>query len=431
LDSQLRGVLGLRPLPGGRGALVTSCNGGCVESDLRVIDFRSGEVRILADDGLQGWYVASGDVVFARRDGGVFSAPFDLKTLAFRSAPVPVLNGVRANGAAADMVLSPNGTLVYVAGSSTGSRGVEAVWVTRDDVASLVDSSWNFIESGGGGVALSPTGDRLAVAAVTPGGDDIWIKQLPAGPFNRLTFTGVNERPFWTADGRSVGYLARKPESNHDLVMQRADGSGAPVTILDAEDEIDEAIRTPDTARFVIRLDGKSEDLHVVTRVKDSAASIPLVVSEGYDERSPALSPDGRYLAYTSNESGRFEVFVRPYPNADGGKWQVSRDGGEEVRWSHSGRELFYRNGKRELVAANVTLGATFVLGEQRALFSAAGYLRSGSNPRYDVAPDDRRFVFLRFVGTGAGSGGASSDPLTVIKVDNWLRELKAGGARR
>ena len=432
LDSLIRGVLVLTPLPGGRGALVTSCTGGCVDSDLRVVDLRSGEVRILADDGLQGWYVASGDVVFVRRDGGVFSAPFDLKTLAFRSAPVPVLNGVRANGASADMVLAPNGTLVYVAGSGTGSRGVEAVWVTRDGVASLVDSSWSFVEAGGGGVALSPTGDRLAVAAVASGGEDIWIKQLPAGPFTRLSFIGVNGRPFWTADGRSVAYMTHKETGElNDLVMQRADGSGAPVMILDGERSINEAIRTPDTTRFVVRLAGPSDDLHVVTRAKDSAATIPLVASERYNERNPALSPDGRYLAYTSNESGRFEVFVRPYPDADGGKWQVSRDGGEEVRWSHSGRELFYRNGKRELVAANVTLGATFVLGEQRALFSTAGYVRAGTNARYDVAPDDRRFVFLRFVGTGAGSGGASSDPLTVIKVDNWLTELKAGGARR
>ena len=432
LDSQIRGVLVLTPLPGGRGALVTSCNSGCIESDLRVIDLRSGEVRILADDGLQGWYVPSGDVVFVRRDGGVFSAPFDLKTLAFRSSPVPVLNGVRANAAAADMVLAPNGTLVYVAGSAVGQRGVEAVWVTREGVASLVDSSWTFVEAGGGGVALSPTGDRLAVAAVASGGEDIWIKQLPAGPFTRLSFTGVNGRPFWTADGRSVAYITHKETGElNDLVMQRADGSGAPVMILDGERSINEAIRTLDTTRFVVRLTGRSDDLYVVTRATDSAATIPLVASERYNERNPALSPDGRYLAYTSNESGRFEVFVRPYPNADGGKWQVSRDGGEEVRWSHSGRELFYRNGKRELVAANVTLGATFVLGEQRALFSAAGYVRAGTNARYDVAPDDRRFVFLRFVGVGARSDGASSDPLTVIKVDNWLTELKAGGARR
>ncbi len=431
LDSLIRGVLVLTPLPGGRGALMTSCTGGCVESDLRVIDLRSGEVRILADDALQGWYVASGDVVFARRDGGVFSAPFDLKTLAFRSAPTPVLDGVRANGAAADMVLTPNGTLVYVAGVGTGSRGVEAVWVTREGVASLIDSSWSFIEVTGGGMALSPTGDRLAVTSLASGGEDIWIKQLPAGPFTRLSFAGQNFRPFWTADGRSVAYLSDKAEGNRDLVMQRADGSGAPVVIIDAERIIDEAIRTPDTTRFVVRLSGESNDLHLVTRSADRAATIPLVASERFNERTPALSPDGRYLAYTSNESGRFEVFVRPYPNADGGKWQVSRDGGEEPKWSHSGRELFYRNGSRELVAANVTLGATFVLGEQRALFSTAGYVRSSTNVRYDVAPDDRRFLFLRFVGTGAGSGGASSDPLTVVKVDNWLTELKAGGARR
>jgi serine/threonine-protein kinase len=141
-------------------------------------------------------------------------------------------------------------------------------------------------------------------------------------------------------------------------------------------------------------VDGSS-DIQVLRVGVDT---VPRMLLNGpYDEKAPALSPDGRWLAYVSNESGRDEVYVRPFPDVDGGKWQVSRNGGNEPLWAHSGRELFYRRFRSALVAVSVSSGAAFDLLGERALFPDT-YEFDLQDRRYDVTPDDRRFVFIRAV---------------------------------
>jgi len=137
------------------------------------------------------------------------------------------------------------------------------------------------------------------------------------------------------------------------------------------------------------------------------------------------LSRDGRWLAYASDETGRYEIYVRPFPDVNGGKWQVSRNGGFEAFWSHNGRELFYRDPARNIVAVAVLPGATFSVGEQRTLFSTQG-LRVLLTGSYDVMPDDSRFLFTRVVG---GEGDDSVRP--VVLVENWGAELRKGTQRR
>jgi serine/threonine-protein kinase len=154
----------------------------------------------------------------------------------------------------------------------------------------------------------------------------------------------------------------------------------------------------------------------------DSAIT-PLVASDAYEEASIALSPDGRWLAYASNESGRYEVYVRPFPDVDAGRWQVSRDGGNEPLWAHSGEELFYRGENGDLIAVTLQPGTGFRAGEQRVLFSAAGYLSSASNTEYDITPDDQRFVFKRQIGVEE----EGTQTLTTVLVQNWLSELSVG----
>ncbi|MEN8377042.1 MAG: hypothetical protein ABFS34_16580, partial [Gemmatimonadota bacterium] len=171
---------------------------------------------------------------------------------------------------------------------------------------------------------------------------------------------------------------------------------------------------------------GPGRDAYLLERggaTGDSAVS-PLLASPAYEEVAIALSPDGRWLAYSSNESGRYEVYVRPFPEVDSGRWQVSRDGGNEPLWAHSGQELFYRSANGDLMAVSVQPGTGFRAGEQRVLFSASGYLSSASNTEYDITPDDRRFIFKRQV--GAEETGPQT--LTAVLVQNWLSELSAGG---
>ena len=380
----------------------------------------------LGDGIIKGWYTPDGNVVFVRQDGGVFTAPFDLKKLAFRKAPVPVFQGVRTGVGLADMALSPSGTLVYARGAATSSGNpVRAMWVARDGTASPVDPSWApFVPASYTGLALSPDGRRLAVGIQSGAAADIWIKQLDTGPLMRLTFAGNDNVPEWAADGQTVMYVAGLGGNGNggDIHARRADGTGAEETVLDVQRSLVEVARTPDPAQLIVRLTlPPSRDIGLWHR--GDTAVTPLL-AESYQEIEPALSPDGRWLAYNSDESGPPEIFVRPFPNVTGGRWQVSRNGGTEPLWSHSGRELFFRDAQGDLVSVSITPGPTFDAGEQRVLFKASDYLRSQGHRAYDITPDDRRFVFLRSV----DESGATAGPANLVEVDNWFTELRETG---
>jgi len=427
-DSTRINAVSASPLPGGHGVLIGECSPGCLVMNLGALDLRSGEHHLLGQDIIKGWYTPNGDVVFVRRDGGVFSAPFDLDALAFTKAPVPVFQGVRTGFALADMTVSPSGTLVYALGRATSSGNpARAVWVSRDGTATPVDSAWSFVPATYPGLALSPDGRRLAVSIQSGATGDIWIKQLATGPLTRLTFAGNNNVPEWTADGRTVLYVAGLGSSTGggDLHARSADGTGSEETVFDPGRQIVEVTRTLDPAQLILRYTlPPSRDIMLWHR-GDTAAT-PLL-AEAFQEREAALSPNGRWLAYTSDESGRDEVYVRPFPNVTGGRWQVSRSGGTESLWSHSGRELYFRDPQGGLFAVPVSPGPSFVTGEQRTLFDAGRFLPGTGHRTYDITPDDRRFVFLEPVGDAQGEAGL----VNLVQVDNWLAELRAGGKGR
>jgi Tol biopolymer transport system component len=166
---------------------------------------------------------------------------------------------------------------------------------------------------------------------------------------------------------------------------------------------------------------GRSEILAIRTSV--DSILIPIVVRPGFNAHAPALSPDGRWIAYSSDESGQEEVYVRPFPDANSGRWQVSTNGGAEPLWARGGRELFYRNGAGELVAVQVAEGSSFAWARQDVLFSTAGYFSGNQHhPLYDVHPDGRRFVMFR-----SSKGG----PWELILVQGFFEELKRLGPAR
>jgi serine/threonine-protein kinase len=421
-----RGVATIGALRGGHEALLGMCNFACPAAALYVADLTTGKLDSLVDGAVRAWQLADGRIVFARLDGGVFMARFDAGTRRFTSAPAPVLDGVRTLYYWPDMALAPNGTLLYVTGPAGGGGSLsEAVWVTRDGRATPVDSGWAFAPSGNGGIRLSPDGRRLAVSVVSEGREEVWIKQLtPGGPFVRLSLETAALRPEWSADGRFVYYFGESSANSSDLRRRRANVTGSADVLFRGTRAVWEMQPTADTNLMIIRLGiPPSRDIYLLDRTKGNgdSAITPLVADDRYEETSIALSPNQRWLAYTSNEAGRYEVYVRPYPNVNAGRWQISGEGGSEPRWAHSGRELFYHRADGNLVSVTVSEQPTFTPGAQHVLFSVAAFVSNPAYPDFDVSPDDRRFAFLRPVAPAVGT-----ETHTAILVQHWLTDVDA-----
>ncbi|GMR13147.1 MAG: hypothetical protein BMS9Abin29_1348 [Gemmatimonadota bacterium] len=408
-------------LPNAKAAVFTILRAGA--SAIAAVRFDTGEITKLALGSFPR-YSPTGHLVWALEDGTLRAAPFDPNALVLTAPAVSVLDGVRMGSrpGRADFAISKTGILLYRSGR--GPTLGEPVWVDRSGAAQEIEPGWRFDPSAGTtGLALSPDGTRLAIAK-REGTTDLWIKGLGAGPASRVTFEGdMNFRPFWFPDQRSIGFLSI---GGGQLTAMRkpADGSGITEVISELEEGVQEVTVSQDGEWLVYRIGSAAgnRDIYAVRLDADSVV-VPLATTE-FGERSASLSPDGRWFAYVSNESGRDEVYVRPFPDADNGRWQVSTAGGLEPMWAHSGRELFYRNGADEMVAVAVTTEPTFGVGRQETLFSVAPYLSDFNHVLYDVGPDDQRFVMLREV---------RNTDNQVIWVHNWFAELKAlvGNERR
>jgi Tol biopolymer transport system component len=211
-----------------------------------------------------------------------------------------------------------------------------------------------------------------------------------------------------------------------DLYQRLADGSRPETRLLDEKRPVSEVVLSQDGAWMIYttgwRAGGEGRDLYARRVGTDSSIALAATAAT---ETSPALSPDGRWLAYVSNESGTGEVYVRPFPNTSNGRWQISSQGGQEPVWAHSGKELFYRVAGTANVqmVMDVAAGATFVPGARRVLFPLTRYSLSPTHQQYAVSPDDRRFVMIR------ASESERVDHL--IAVENFFEVLKARVPRR
>ncbi len=427
------------PLPGGRGVLFSRCTGGACnpEQDLWALDLGSGRARRVVTGAAMGWYLPTGQLIYVRRDGGMFAVPFSVRGLTTSGNPVPVLDSISlVNDVIPLVAIGSDGTLVVRLGASLSSRRRYLMtWVDRAGRASPIDSTWAFrlTEFGGNsGWALSPDGRRLAIGLATDAGDDVWIKELPRGPLSRLTFDSMPEfRPRWMPDGRSVLYVKYDGTVGGGLFRRRADGTGTEEPVLRLSQGIYEGLWSADARWLVLRTGGTlgqtgGRDIFAMQPATDSAPA-PLMVTP-YDEAAIALSPDGRWLAHESNETGRTEVYLRPFPDIQAGKWQVSVNGGVAPLWSRNGRELYFVNGDRDMVVTSVTAGPQVPeLGERRVLFRLANdlYLADHENyTPYDVGPDGR-FLMARRVQSDA----LRAAPLVV--TENWFAELRQRLGRR
>jgi serine/threonine-protein kinase len=399
-------------LPGGKAVIFTiETKGGFDEAQIAVQILETGERRILVDGGTDASYVSTGHLVYARA-GSLLAVPFDLSRLAVTGHPVQILDDVVTNPptGAAFYALSNDGSLAYLRGGPVSAER-KLVWVDREGNAKPLS------EGPGAYVAprLSPDGSKLAVT-IQASNDDVWIYDLARDTLTRLTVEASEDgwSLAWTPKGDRLTFNSDRA-GGMSLFWKPVDGSGLAEQLATSEYVQFPGSWSPD-GNWLVFTEG-----HPIT--KNDLWVLP---NEGERKPQPWLqtpsqelvarfSPDGRSVAYISDESGRYEVYVRPFPGP-GEKWQISTQGGAEPVWSRDGQELFYRNEDR-LMAVDVTTQPAFRAGKPRLLFERQYYRGWADCPHYDVSTDGHRFVMIQ--------PGQETGLRHIDVVLNWSEELK------
>jgi serine/threonine protein kinase/Tol biopolymer transport system component len=391
-------------------AVLFAAGAGTVTLRVAVHSLGTGQRKTLAAAGTSPRYVPPGYLVYAQA-GSLMAVPFDAKRLEVTGTPVPVVEGVLqslANGFA-QYDVSIDGVLVYVSGGVQGINR-KMVWVDRNGTEQPTDAPARAYRY----PRLSPDGSRVA-ATIEEGESHVWVYDTGRDALTRLTFEGgVNLIGTWTPDGKRVAYASTRTTSQNPF-WQAVDGSGSPEQLIKADIVTSPTSFSPDTKVMAYVDIGPDTGYDIGVMRLDDRKPQPFLRTRFF-EGGATFSPDGHWLAYTSDEAGRPEIFVQPYPGP-GGKWQVSTDGGTEPVWNRNGRELFYRSGNK-MIAVHVTTGATFSAGKPRTLFEAEYVASPASLPNYDVSADGQRFLMLK--------PGDQAQPATQINVvTNWVEELK------
>jgi Tol biopolymer transport system component len=418
-------------LPGWRGILFRSYRSADHDSyEIMLGVPESGELRPLAK-GVFARYANSGHLLIVTPERTLLAAPFDLRRLALTGPAVPLVDSVGIkNLGAVDIAVSRTGRLVYSPSSGEApARGVP-VWVERGGRETPVELDWTVGLSFAGGLALSPDGGTLALAVPEAAGRrqlDIWLKKLPAGPMTRLTAQPPGSyQPFWSPDGKMVGFTSARLAGLNSLWQRPANGSGDDDSLLAVGGvNIWRGAWSPD-GRWLLAsgpLATRGNDI-IATRPGHDSTPVALVNSA----LLPSLSPDGRWLAYSAREAGRREVYVRPFHEVSTGKWRISLDGGDYPKWSRQGDQLFYvavRNAEifmpasGDVMVARVRTSPTFEVVD-RSVFAPA--LRGEDRYYWDfeVSPDGSRLLMVRLLLQ------EQRMRRRLVVVDNFFEELKA-----
>ncbi|MGH9316439.1 MAG: protein kinase domain-containing protein [Thermoanaerobaculia bacterium] len=394
-------------LPGGEAALFTVFQG--VEFRIEVLSLKTGTRRKLGP-GARPRYVPSGHLVFSRGTS-LLAAPFDLEKLELTGPAVSVMEGVLLVGPFNTPLfsISDNGTLVYASGTVEHSL----VWVDRRGTVAPLSLDVRAFEE----PRLSPDGSRVAVTIRDAANPDVWVCEVARGTWMRLTFeAGEDETPIWTPDGRRVTYGSGRPGRPREAFWKPADGSGAEERLFESSMHPHMSSWSPDgRALLFTEYDPATRgDIWVLSLEGSRSVARPLLKTPAH-ERAARFSPDGRWFVYVSDESGRDEVYVQPFPGP-GGRWQISYSGGAEPVWSRDGRELFYRSAEK-MMAAGVTTQPTFSAGSPRVLFEGDYVTTRRGEAAYDVSPDGQRFLMVR--------RDPRSAPVQLNVVLNWFDDLQ------
>jgi serine/threonine-protein kinase len=373
---------------------------------IAIASLATGEATVLDLRGIQPLGLMDGKLVYVTAASAIMGVPIDVAKRRLLGPPVQLVENVAINNSTglARAALS-RGTLFYQRGSPLSQVVlVGPGGTTRTLLGDRRDYAFP---------RLSPDGRRLAITVGTSDHRDVWLLELGSGTLTRLTTEGTtNERPEWTPDGKRVLYRSDR-ETRTAIWWRPADLSASATPLLMAERlDVFEAVVSPDSRYVVYQLDTLGADIYYRALAGDSAPH-PIATSTTAIETMPRLSPDGRWVTFITDESGRSEVVVQPFPGP-GGRVQVSVTGGTEPVWSRDGRRLFYR-GDGVLIAAAIRPGPTFEVASRDTVLSDTYVFAGNPHANYDVMPDGSHFIFLQGAGTGE-----------MVVVSSWESVLRA-----
>jgi eukaryotic-like serine/threonine-protein kinase len=411
LDAARGDTLHLLPqvLPNGRALLFTIVTGS--GRQVAALDLSSGHVRTLTE-GTHGRYLEGGYLVFAR-EGALWVSRFDAERLSLAGRAIPVDERVaHTDNTVFHFTTGADGALVYLPPQATTNRR-RLVWMDHQGHETPLDLEPKpYLR-----MSLAPDGVRVAFSVEENDNTDIWVADPSRQTMSRLTFEPTIETmPTWSPDGSRIAF--RSEREGPGVFQRNAHGSGP----LERLSVTDGPIHSP----YSWTPDGKTLLLAVFRSFRSQAigsitppdTNVRIFLDGDFAQLDPQVSPDGRWMAYQSDETGRFEIYVRPYPAVDTARWQISTGGGTSPRWSPDGRTVYYYDGEALTRVGVEPRGSSIAAGRPTRMFSIAPFAgRLG--PGYEVAPDGQRFLFL------VPGPVITPPPAGFIVVQNWVQELR------
>jgi serine/threonine protein kinase len=403
-----------RILPDGKSLMYTTYKSGGIQQRIMVQPLKSGEPKEL----LQGYlarYLPTGHIIYWPPDGGTLCAvPFNPDRLEVAGEPVPMVDGV------GNAAISDSGTLVYIPDTQVSAiSGVALVWVNREgkeEPLGAPPNSYAFPR-------ISPDGTRVAFN-IYGENRDIWTWDLIRKTMTRLTLDkSVDNSPIWTPDSKRI-FFASNREGKAYPYWKAADGTGEEEKLGSKLDLVSLPYGISSDGKLLLIAENNSGNWQIsVLSLEGNRIRKPLLNSPDYWVAFPSISPNNKWLAYASGESGRGEVYVCPFPDVNKRKYPISSNGGTSPLWSPDGRELFYLSeDDMAVTAVDVNTGAVFSAGIPKKLFSRNPYLGSSPGVPWDIHPDGKRFLMMKHPDSAASAGGQWRKIHVVL---NWLEELK------
>jgi serine/threonine-protein kinase len=404
-------------LPGGKSVLFTisSTSGQLSDAQIAVLDLQSGKYKTVLRSGSHAHYLKTGHLVYGAY-GTLRAIAFDIDKLRTVGSPIPVLSNVVTTAAgAANFDVAGDGTLAYVSG---GFQTVERslVWVDRqgreEPLKEAPLRAYTYPR-------LSPDGSRIALD-IRDQDDDIWVWDSARG-LTRLTQDPAEDRyPIWKPDGQHLIFSSGSPPN---MYSQPADGTEAPQRLVESPRNQFAHSITRDGKWLVYSESTQQMRRNLMMLALDRPQDEQPLLRTQFVEQNGALSPNEQWLAYESNETGEYEIYVRPFPAVNSGPKKVSTNGGSKPVWRRDGKELFFWDKSGALMGVAIRPGLQWSAGLPSKILEPGVYIRGNepAAPTYDVSLDGQRFLMIKPL----ADSREDAAPMTIVVIQNWFEELK------